>query len=645
MVSELLNKESEFISILPTLKKFLKQSRDGGHSIRDYIRSYNNLRVKVYFDKVGNDQISWIAFPNSGINLTTGFYPLYLYYRKQNKLLLCYGNAGTQESNWIRNDQVWEEFFTQNRAKFYAPTVRDYFDSSDKYNAPRTVWDDSRVAVVYEPGDNYGSKFSMHPIESLGHTEGETFDIFDIVYGFDFPSGKELTKLLGPDVMLYSHLVIKDDIEDGYITRKFNDTHFHKLEHDDKALLLVAWEYKKSLIENRKAERENRKTERQKRYKTQSDKNKLEPFWHSYSELINKRVANISNPTKSGEGERPWDIDTYNDNSDAYQKKDLNEYEGLNRYEKKDLIIKTTNAVLYRGTDKITKEDVAIKEIINQGNFGREYKILDQIKNTEIKGVTRLRDYDKKNPIPEFFVFPYRKNGNLRDKIKGFSNPDKDIDSIDKDICINIILRTLSSLHEKDIVHRDLKPENILIDDYGYPEITDFGLSKDFHTTLSDNDHGTVGIGGTFTYAAPEQFKKDQETGPYTDVFSLAFIIYEILMDGLKPSFTYEGAAKDRLDYQKHVSKTHKSYNKKIDLVLQKALSIDPKERYRDAKEFMEAFDNAKSNKRNYSLNFSKLSKIPNYLFYISLFTFLAIAISTIFFMLFGQTITLSLYS
>ena len=80
----------------------------------------------------------------------------------------------------------------------------------------------------------------------------------------------------------------------------------------------------------------------------------------------------------------------------------------------------------------------------------------------------------------------------------------------------------LHAVHEAGFLHRDIKPSNIFIRDTGAPLLIDFGAAR-------------LAIGGitrTMTsiltpgYAPLEQYSKDGNQGPWTDIYSFAAVMY-----------------------------------------------------------------------------------------------------------------------
>jgi serine/threonine protein kinase len=103
---------------------------------------------------------------------------------------------------------------------------------------------------------------------------------------------------------------------------------------------------------------------------------------------------------------------------------------------------------------------------------------------------------------------------------------------------VHTLAAALEFVHKKGVIHRDLKPSNVMIEN-GSNEIyiTDFGLAKiQGQSELFGTRDGQVL--GTVLYMAPEQGAgRHSEVGPWSDVYSLGVILYELLT-GILPFAT-----------------------------------------------------------------------------------------------------------
>lgn len=97
---------------------------------------------------------------------------------------------------------------------------------------------------------------------------------------------------------------------------------------------------------------------------------------------------------------------------------------------------------------------------------------------------------------------------------------------------LEVILDGLAVVHGQGMIHRDLTPSNILIDDDDTPVLIDFGSARNLvesKTQLHDRVYKQ-------SYAPIEQSSTDtSRQGPWTDIYSLAVVLYESVTGSLPP--------------------------------------------------------------------------------------------------------------
>jgi len=168
-------------------------------------------------------------------------------------------------------------------------------------------------------------------------------------------------------------------------------------------------------------------------------------------------------------------------------------------------------------------------------------------------------------------------------------------------LIVSIIQQTATALdyaHKRGIVHRDIKPANIMIHEGTIAKIADFGVAKIQSHQMTQS--GT--ILGTPNYMSPEQIQGHPVDGR-ADQFSLAVIAYE-LVTGERP-FAGESMTTLLFKIVKEEPIPPKQINLSlgwpVDVVLKRALSKDPAERYTTCSDFAQAFTNACNSSKNWA--------------------------------------------
>ncbi len=156
-------------------------------------------------------------------------------------------------------------------------------------------------------------------------------------------------------------------------------------------------------------------------------------------------------------------------------------------------------------------------------------------------------------------------------------------------ILMSQILAGVAHAHERNIVHRDLTPANILINRNSLPKVSDFGLSR----APQDATPGGVPLAGTLRYMSPEHFS-NQPVGPWSDVFALGLIFYEMLTGTHAIDSDTEFSAIYKITHA-HIdppSAARPDLPDVLDKIVCTALSKNRADRYADAMAMKTALDN-----------------------------------------------------
>ena len=159
------------------------------------------------------------------------------------------------------------------------------------------------------------------------------------------------------------------------------------------------------------------------------------------------------------------------------------------------------------------------------------------------------------------------------------------------------VAAALAAAHARGLVHRDIKPENIMLSG-GEAVVTDFGIARVMQSAAGVDSLTKTGLViGTPMYMSPEQAAGNPVIDGRSDVYSLACVLYEMLVGhppfhGTTPQ---EILGRHALDPVPPVRSGRPGVPEAVDLVLQEALSKSPADRLGSASDFAAILDDLRT--------------------------------------------------
>ena len=245
-------------------------------------------------------------------------------------------------------------------------------------------------------------------------------------------------------------------------------------------------------------------------------------------------------------------------------------------------------ATVFRAEDLKHRRQVAIKVLdqevsaqIGPERFAREIEIAARLQHPHI-----LPLYDSGTAAGLlYYVMPLVEGESLRDRL----DREKQLSQEEAVRIISEVASALSYAHSHGVVHRDIKPENILLSG-GTAVVADFGIAR----AVDDSEQALTKTGtviGTPAYMSPEQATGAPNIDGRSDQYSLACVLYELLVG--QPPFTGPTAqaiiARHSLDMVSPPSIVRPGIPDAMEDALLKALAKVPADRYATTALFAEA--------------------------------------------------------
>lgn len=260
-----------------------------------------------------------------------------------------------------------------------------------------------------------------------------------------------------------------------------------------------------------------------------------------------------------------------------------------NRYRIIEILGQGGMGSVYRAIDENLGVPVALKEnLFTTEEYTRQFRLEAVIlANLRHPNMPRVSDHFELGDQGQYLVMDFIEGEDLRFRMERLG-------TISEDDAVQVggaICDAVAYLHTRKppILHRDIKPGNVKITPDGHIFLVDFGLAKVFQ---GNNQATTTGARAmTPGYSPPEQYGTAR-TDPRTDIYSLGATLYAAI-SGVIPE---DGLARAMDNAQlTPLRKRNPKVTRRFAAAIEKAMAVDPSDRFQTAEEFKKALLGAKS--------------------------------------------------
>ncbi len=260
-----------------------------------------------------------------------------------------------------------------------------------------------------------------------------------------------------------------------------------------------------------------------------------------------------------------------------------------NRYRIIDILGQGGMGSVYRAVDENLGVSVALKEnLFTTDEYARQFRLEAVIlANLRHPNLPRVSDHFVLGDMGQYLVMDFIEGEDLRFRMERLGMlSEEDAVHIGASIC-----DALAYLHTRrpPILHRDIKPGNVKITPDGHIFLVDFGLAKVYQGANQATTTGARAM--TPGYSPPEQYGTAR-TDPRTDIYSLGATLYAALSSVIPE----DGLARAMDNAQlTPLRKRNNKISRRLAAAIEKAMAVDPSDRFQVAEDFKAALLASKS--------------------------------------------------